>query len=219
MSETILPNPSQAVVTEAAPAFIPRQRTLQIGALFATAASVMYFGGLFGIYAATRNTFLKTQELLAEAGERTTTWIPGGVRVELTAPTVMTWTLLISLVTMAWAIQAFKTDDRRHGLLAIAVTAMFGVAVINQVVFQWNQLGLVIDKTGGSPAAPLIYAITASHVIMIAIALLWLLIVAFRAAISNSVREHLDSVSSVAIYWTAMVAMYFIIWILIFITK
>ena len=96
---------------------------------------------------------------------------------------------------------------------------MFGVAVINQVAFQWNQLGLVIDDTSTTAAATLIYTITASHVIMIAVALVLLLFVAFRALASSDTSVHVDSVASAAVFWYAMVGLYFIIWILIFITK
>jgi heme/copper-type cytochrome/quinol oxidase subunit 3 len=125
----------------------------------------------------------------------------------------------MSLITMQWAVYSYKRGDRRHGLLALATTAMFGAAVINQVVFQWKQLGLVIDNTGGTAAATLIYTITASHVAMIVMALCLLAFVAFRALASNDVGAHVDSVASAATFWYAMVGVYFVIWILIFITK
>ena len=77
--------------TEAvAPAIVPRRRTLQVGTGFAAAAVLMYFGGLLGVYFAERADFLR-----ANPGQ---SWIPAGARVELTAPTVMAWTLLLSMV-------------------------------------------------------------------------------------------------------------------------
>ena len=212
-------NLSEAVVTGAPAPYVPRRRTLQIGTTIMTACAVMYFGGLFGAYVSTRNSHNALQDQLAASGESTTPWIPNSAQVELTAPTVMTWTLLMSLVTMQWAVWAYKRSDRRHGLLALATTGMFGAAVINQVVFQWKQLGLVIDDTGGSAAATLIYTITASHVAMIVIALCLLVFVAFRALASSDTADHVDSVASAAVFWYAMVGLYFIIWILIFITK
>lgn len=212
-------DPGAAVVTGAPSPFVPRRRTLQLGTALMTAASVMYFGGLFGIYVSTRNTHLTVQRGLEAAGDRTTDWIPSSAQVELTAPTVMTWTLLMSLITMQWAVYAFKRDDRRHGLLALGTTTMFGVAIINQVVFQWKQLGLVIDDVGDTAAATLIYTITASHVAMIVIAICLLAFVAFRALAATSTSDHVDSVASAATFWYAMVTIYFVIWILIFITK
>ena len=179
----------------------------------------MYFGGLFGAYVSSRNTWKLEQDGLAAAGERVSSWIPDSAQVELTAPTIMTWTLLMSCITMQWAVYSFKRSDRRHGLLALATQAMFGAAVINQVVFQWKQLGLVIDDTSGSSAATLIYTITASHVAMIIVAMCLLAFAAFRALASSDTKDHVDVVASAATFWYAMVGLYFIIWILIFITK
>ena len=210
---------AHAVVSEAPAPFVPRKRTLQIGPAAFTAIWVMYFGGLFGAYVSSRNTWKLEQDGLAAAGERVSSWIPDSAQVELTAPTIMTWTLLMSCITMQWAVYSFKRSDRRHGLLALATQAMFGAAVINQVVFQWKQLGLVIDDTSGSSAATLIYTITASHVAMIIVAMCLLAFAAFRALASSDTKDHVDVVASVATFWYTMVGLYFIIWILIFITK
>jgi len=208
------------VVTDAPAPFAPRARTLQVGTAIFTGLWTMYFGGLFATYVSTRNTWNTAQEGVAASGEGSAIpWIPDSAQVELTAPTIMTWTLLISCVTMQWAVYSFKRSDRRHGLMALAVQGMFGSAVINQVVFQWKQLGLVIDDTSGSSAATLIYTITASHVAMIAVALCMLAFAAFRALASSDTKDHVDVAASVATYWYAMVGVYFIIWILIFITK
>ena len=219
MTDMVLSDPSQAVVAGAPTPFVPRKRTVQLGTALMTAASVMYFGGLFGVYVSSRSTHLTTQQGVEALGGTGAPWIPTTARVELTAPTVMTWTLLMSVLTMQWAVYAYKRNDRRHGLLALATTAMFGVAVINQVVFQWKQLGLVIDDVDGTAAATLIYTITASHVAMIVVAVCFLAFVAFRALAATTTSDHVDSVASAAVFWYAMVTMYFVIWILIFITK
>ena len=206
---------SHQTVSSAAAPFAPRKRTLQIGTAIFTGLWLMYFGGLFGTYIATRNGWNFAQQNT----DSPIPWIPSSARVELTAPTIMTWTLLMSVVTMQWAVYSFKRSDRRHGLLALAVQGMFGAAVINQVVFQWKQLGLVIDDEGGSSAATLIYTITASHVAMIIVAMCLLAFAAFRALASSDTKDHVDVAASAATFWYAMVGLYFIIWILIFITK
>jgi len=209
---------SHAVVSAAPAPFVPRKRTLQIGTAAFTAMWIMYFGGLFGAYVSTRNSFNSLQADVAAEGGSAQSWIPDSASVELTAPTIMTWTLLMSVITMQWAVYSFKRSDRRHGLIALSVQAMFGAAVINQVVFQWKQLGLVIDDPG-SGAAPLIYAITASHVAMIVVAMCLLAFAAFRALASSDTKDHVDVAASAATFWYAMVGLYFVIWILIFITK
>ena len=192
-----------------APAIAPRRRTLQVGTGFAAAAVLMYFGGLLGVYFSERAEFLR-----ANPGQ---SWIPAGVRVELTAPTVMAWTLLLSVVTMQWVVHATKRDDRRHTVIALVVTAMFGVAVINQTAFQYRQMGLTID--GGSAAAPLIYAISGSHLALVVVTLIYLFVMAVRALTSPSTSVHLDGMTAAALLWHVMVFVYLVIWVGLFVTK
>ncbi len=196
--------------TEAvAPAIVPRRRTLQVGTGFAAAAVLMYFGGLLGVYFSERADFLR-----ANPGQ---SWIPAGARVELTAPTVMAWTLLLSVVTMQWAVHATARDDRRHTLMALLVTAMFGVAVINQTAFQYGQMGLTID--GGSLAAPLIYTISGSHLALVVVALVYVFIMAVRTLTAPRTSVHLDGMSAAAVLWHVMVFEYLVIWVGLFVTR
>ena len=192
-----------------APAVAPRRRTLQVGTGFAAAAVLMYFGGLLGVYFSERADFLR-----ANPGQ---SWIPAGARVELTAPTVMAWTLLLSVVTMQWAVHATARDDRRHTLMALLVTAMFGVAVINQTAFQYGQMGLTVD--GGSLAAPLIYTISGSHLALVVVALAYLFIMAVRTLTAPQTSVHLDGMSAAAVLWHVMVFVYLVIWVGLFVTK
>lgn len=192
-----------------APAVLPRRRTLQVGTGFAGAAVLMYFGGLLGVYFSERADFLR-----ANPGQ---SWIPSGARIELTAPTVMAWTLLLSVVTMQWAVHATARDDRRHTLLALVVTAMFGVAVINQTAFQYAQMGLVID--GGSLAAPLIYTISGSYLALVVVALIFLFVMAMRSLTAPQTSAHLDGMTAAALLWHVMVFVYLVIWVGVFVTK
>lgn len=192
-----------------APAVLPRRRTLQVGTGFAGAAVLMYFGGLLGVYFSERADFLR-----ANPGQ---SWIPSGARIELTAPTVMAWTLLLSVVTMQWAVHATARDDRRHTLLALVVTAMFGVAVINQTAFQYAQMGLVID--GGSLAAPLIYTISGSHLALVVVALIFLFVMVMRSLTAPQTSAHLDGMTAAALLWHVMVFVYLVIWVGVFVTK
>lgn len=201
--------PAGSATEMVAPAIAPRRRTLQVGTGFASAAVLMYFGGLLGVYFSERADFLR-----ANPGE---SWIPSGARIELTAPTVMAWTLLLSVVTMQWVVHATKRDDRRHTLIALVVTAMFGVAVINQTAFQYRQMGLTID--GGSVAAPLIYTISGSHLALVVVALCYLFVMAVRTLTATAPSVHLDGMSAAAMLWHVMVFVYLVIWVGLFVTK
>lgn len=194
-------------------ASVPRRRTLPIGSALLTASTLMYFGGLFGIYLSERS-----QHLARNAGEDGVPWFADNVQVELGPPTLLAWTLLMSIPVMQWAVYSYKRNDRRHGLVALLVNAVFAAAVINANVFQWNQLGFVNDDLA-SAAPPLLYAITGSFLVAMIVALIAFAILALRTLSGSTTSQHTDSAAAVAVYWYGLVVLYFIIWILIFITK
>lgn len=196
-----------AIGTEVPAPPVRRRRTEFVGAVFATAGVAMYFAGLFAIYLGERASFL--------AASPGSSWIPADVA--LTQPTMIAWTLIISVVTMQWAVHATARDDRGNSVLALAVTFMFGVAVINQVVFHFLQMGLELD--GGSNAVVLIYLISWSHVGLIAVGLAYMAVWAFRNLASANTTINSQGIAALAVFWYAIVVVYQVIWLAIFVAK
>ncbi len=187
----------------------PRRRTLQVGTGFAAGGVLMYFGALIGIYLSERSDFRARNP-----GE---SWIPGGVDMPLTSPTVIAWTLLLSVVTMQWAVHSSVAGDRRHTLIALLITGLFGAAVINAMVFYYRQVGLEID--GGSVVAPLIYVVTGSHLVFLVVALVFLFIMAVRVLASPQPSVHVDGMSAAALFWYVMVFVFWVIWLAVYVPK
>lgn len=185
---------------------LPRQRTLLVGTVFGTAAVLMYFAALMGVYLRQR------ADALADGGE----WIPSGANMQLAQPTVAAWTMLMSAVTMQWAVYSIARDDRAHAIMATALTTLFGLSVVVTTSFQYTEMGLVADE---SIAAVLIYTISASHLAMIAIGLVFLLLMAFRALAGQYSSRQTDGFVAAAIYWYAVVSVYVVIWTAIFVLK
>lgn len=190
---------------------LPRRRTLLVATALGSGATIMFFAGMLGIYLSERADFLRDNP----GGS----WIPSSVTVELTAPSVIAWTLLLSIVTMQWAVYSAARDDRPHTLIATSVTALFGVAVINQFVFLYKQLGLEIDAGGVSTAPVLIYAVTGTFLLILVVALTLLATMSFRALAGGDLRSHVDGMAAASLYWYVMVFVYMIVWVAIFITK
>jgi heme/copper-type cytochrome/quinol oxidase subunit 3 len=187
---------------------VRRRRTEFVGATFAVAGVAMFFGGLIAIYLGERATFLR---------ESSESWIPSSANMQLAQPTMIAWTLILSVATMQWAVYATARNDRGNSLLAIGVTFLFGVAVVNQVVFQFIQMGLELE--GGSNAAVLIYTISWSHVGVVVIGLIYLVVWAFRNLASGNTTVNTQGIASLAVFWYAIVIAYQIIWIAIFVTR
>jgi heme/copper-type cytochrome/quinol oxidase subunit 3 len=196
------------------PAELPRPRTLLVGTAFATAATVMVFIGLFGLYFAERSA------VLADAPEasRGTAWIPTGT-IELTPGGMMMGTMALSVITMAWSVYAIRRDDRTRAYLALGVTALFGVSVINQTAFYYNSMGLTIAGEDASLQALLIFTITGAHLVMVAAGVIFLALMAFRALAGQYSSRQADGVMAASIFWYAIVAVYTVIYFGIYVAK
>jgi heme/copper-type cytochrome/quinol oxidase subunit 3 len=185
---------------------VPRPRVLLVGAAFAAAASVMVFVGLLGVYLAERTDTLA-------AGD---TWLPQEITIPLHQPTTIFFTLAMSVVTMQWAVSAVANDDRVNSYLALGVTFVFGFSTIVMTTYLWSLMGA--DITANLQSV-LIYTITGGHLLMVVIAMAFVALMAFRALAGGfNARQH-DGITAAAIYWYAMVAVYALIWITIYVTK
>jgi cytochrome c oxidase subunit 3 len=185
---------------------VQRPRVLVVGSAFASAAAVMVFVALIGIYLSQRADALL-------AGE---TWLPRGLDIPLQQPTTMLFTLLLSCVTMQWAVSAISHDDRINSYIALGTTLLFGVSTVVMTTYLWSLMGADVSANSQSV---LIYTITGGHILMLVVAMAFIALMAFRALAGGfSARQH-DGVSAAAIFWYANVAVYFLIWISIYVTK
>lgn len=183
-----------------------RGRNVLVGTGFAVAGAIMYFAGLFGVY-------FQQRSLAREAG---TAWIPGDARIELTPPGMVMWTLLISCAVIQWAVWSIARDDRFHALIAVGTTLAMGAMIIVQTGFQYVQMGLIADE---SRAATLIYTLSISHLIMVIIGMIFVALMGFRALAGQYSSHQTDGLVAASIWWYAMTAIYFILWIGVFIAK
>jgi heme/copper-type cytochrome/quinol oxidase subunit 3 len=185
---------------------VQRPRVLVVGSAFVSAATIMTFVGLIGIYLTQRAAILG-------AGD---TWLPKGVTIPLQQPNTMLFTLLMSVVTMQWAVHAIANNDRTNAYLALAITMFFGFAT---VVMTWYLYGLMKLDISASSQAVLIYSITGLHLLLLVVAMLFIALMAFRAlAGSFDGRQH-DGITAAALFWYAVVVIYVLIWITIYVTK
>src|SRR5690606_22599580 len=107
-------------------------------------------------------------------------------------------------------------EDRPNAYLALGVTVLLGVAFINGAVYGWQQLGLGIAD---STQAVLIYTITGLHVAMVAVGLLYLSVMAFKALGGQLTGRAAEGLSAAALFWYVTIGVYAVIWYGIYITK
>ncbi|MBU3700876.1 MAG: hypothetical protein FGM58_02365 [Acidimicrobiia bacterium] len=185
---------------------VERPRVLLVATSFAAAATFMLFVAALGVY------LLARTEVIA-AGSA---WLPQGVAIPLQQPNTIFMTLLLSVVTIQWAVNAIAHNDRQNAFLALGLTLAMGAASIVMTTYLWTLMKL--DVAGGVQGV-LIYTITAGHTIMLIVAMVYVALMALRALGGQFDSRQHDGVTAAAIYWHTMVFVYALIWIIIYVTK
>jgi heme/copper-type cytochrome/quinol oxidase subunit 3 len=192
--------------SDAPPAAPARPRVLLVGTVLASGSAAMVILALIALYARLRSDVIASGEV----------WLPEGTNLQLTPGSMGMATLTLSLVTVAWIVQALRTEDRGHALMAFAVSLVLGVAYINVVAYGWQQIGLGITS---SPQALLIYTITGLHVAMTAAGLVFLVVQGFKAVGGQLTGRAAEGVTAAVLYWYVTVGVYAVVWYTITITK
>jgi len=182
-----------------------RPRVLLVGTALASAATVMAFAGLLGYYASTRAA------VVAEG----TRWLPEGSNIPLTPGNMAFATMLISAVSVWWAVDAVGKNDRQMAYLALGLTIMFGVAVINATTFLFSQMALPVASTPGA----LIYTITGAHLAMLVLGMVYLSVMVLRTLGGEYSGRDREGLVAAALFWFVTIAVHSAIWYTIYIVK
>lgn len=203
-----------------APAAPPsRPRVLLTGTALAIGGVAMLFAGLIGVYLATRHGVVHPMT------GRPGTWIPKAAemvagkpvdaKIPLTPGNMILFTLLLSGVTMQWAVYSVGNNDRQGAFLAMGITLMFGLAAITATSFLYTQMHLPASTVPGT----LIYAITGAHLAMIVAAMAFGSVMTFRTLGGEYAGRDREGITAAALFWHAMIALYVPIWLGIYVAK
>lgn len=184
---------------------ITRPRSLLVGTMFACAAAFMFFLAVVGVYVVER----------AEARDSGSEWFPEGV-IELGPSGFIFWTLILSIFTIQWAVQAINADDRVNAYVALALTGLFGAAIFNQLWF-------IINDTGFALAADtpqfLFFVLNGTFIVFLIAAVVFVAFTFIRAMAGQFGPRRAEAVTSAALFWNTVVFMWAIVYYLIYITK
>lgn len=189
-----------------------RPRVLLVGTTLASAASIALFAGLLAAYFAVRADF-------TAGGER---WLPDGATIPLSPGNMTMVTLVMSLVTVQWAVHAGKHRDRGHAYFAIALTVLLGIAHVVQLGFLFTQWGLPLNAPSEEDPtlqAVLLFTIFGLHLAMVAAALIFLTLMFLRSLGGQLTGRDVEGLSAAALYWYVTVAIFTVLWYGILIVK
>ena len=172
-----------------------RPRVLMVATGLGIAAGATLLLGLVGTYLSLRGA----------AGGTTSDWVPDGASVPLVPANIALITLLMSSVTAQWAVTAIGRHDRANGYLALGLTALFGFAYINSIVFYVGQLGVGI---GDGAYSVVTYSVFGVHLAFAVAAIVFMVATAFRALGGQFSPRDREGLNAAAMAWHAMVAGY-----------
>ena len=193
---------------------ITRPRSLMVGTMFACAAAFMFFLAVVGIYVVER----------AEARDSGSEWFPEGV-IELGPSGFIFWTLILSIFTIQWAVQAINADDRVNAYVALALTGLFGAAIFNQLWFIINDTGFTLAAANagivvaGDDAQFLFFVVNGTFIVFLIAAVVLVAFTFIRAMAGQFGPRRAEAVYSAALFWNTVVFMWAIVYYLIYITK
>jgi heme/copper-type cytochrome/quinol oxidase subunit 3 len=157
----------------AAPPPIAR-RQLLIGTALACSAAAMLFGGMLAIYLRLRMRTVNSFD--AETGE-SLTWLPEDVHIPAVAANNMLIAFLGVFVFAQWAVWAARRNQRSYTAIALALTALLGLAVVNAQAYIYREMGV-----GGSDGsyASLFYAVTGTFMVFLIGGIVFSVVTMFR---------------------------------------
>jgi heme/copper-type cytochrome/quinol oxidase subunit 3 len=180
------------------------KRQLFVGTALASAAAAMLMGGMLAVWMRWRDNALDTVG----------TWIPDDVTVPEVTTNVMLIVFLPLLVFAQWAVYAAKRDDKPHTGVALGLTVVMALLLINSQVFTWAEMGVAVSS---GTYGVMFYALTGTFTVLVLGGLLFTFVAAFRY-IAGRESEH-EIISSVALYWYAMAFVFAWLWLIVYVTK
>ncbi len=203
-------SPHDVVPIDTVAARPPRPELLFLGTALASAAVALGYLGLIAHYIAERALALQAGQI----------WLPSGVSIPLTQPNFQGVTLAFSVVSIWWAAWSIRNDERFYTVIAYGLSTIFALAFIFQTFFLLNIMAMDLSAVGpDGERTVLLYAVIGSHLVIMVAAIIYALVMAFRTLGGEFSSRYSEGVLSSALFWTVAVALYGVLWYVVYITK
>lgn len=190
-----------------APAPAPR-RQLFVGTSLVCAAGATLIGGMLALW-------LRFRKVAISGPDHR--WLPKGVSIPQVASNIMLLSFIAVCIFAQWAVYAAKRDDKRHTGLALFLTGLIGLAIINAQAAVYAQMALPIRDAKGSAYGVMFYAVTGTFLAFLIIGIVFSFVTAFRY-LGGRTRER-EIVTAHAIYWYFAAAAFTMLWFVVYVTK
>lgn len=165
-----------------------------LGMLLTITADAMILGSILAMYFAIRSG--------------SSSWPPSGVKLGTYIPTVVTITAAMSMFSVAWALSAVRRHDQRNATVAVVLTIVLGLAMVNAQIFGLAEIGF---GAGAHAYGTLYYLLVGYHIAHLIIGVIMLSVVGARALAGHFKADDYQPVRAAAISWHYGCAAWFVI--------
>jgi heme/copper-type cytochrome/quinol oxidase subunit 3 len=186
-----------------------RRRTLLAATSLASAAMLVFFGGLIAIYIRVRDDF----------GGSTAAWFPKKVKVPEVAANTMLLVLVCACVVAQWAVYAARRGNKRDTAAALGLLTVFALAVLNAQIFIFKAMGVSSVNEDNKPFNVMFYTITGAFFAATLVAMVMSFVGAFRAMGGRYTADDTEAVSATALFWYVLTVAFCAVWFFVYVGK
>ena len=199
------------IALPAAPAQAPRRQILVATAIACTSAFMLIIGMIalwlkFRAGAPTRDS--------ADGLKIIKDWMPANVKIPEVAANVMVLTFPVGVLMAQWAAYSAKRNDSSHRSLALAISFVIGLAIVNAQVAVYSQMDIGLAD---GQFQTMFYAITGAMLLLVVGGMVFSLVAFFRSVGGRDNDQ--DVVNAHAFYWYFLTAAFSVVWFVVYVQK
>lgn len=184
----------------------PPSRQLFVGTAVACIAGFTLLGGMCAM-------FLRFRDAAMAKG----TWVPNGIIIPEVPSNMMLLSFIATGIFAQWAVYAARRNDKQHVAMALGLTGLIGLAVVNAQAAVYAQMKLPIHGENGSAYGIMFYAITGTFAVLMIIGIIFSIVCAFRF-LGGRTNDR-EIVTAHALYWYFLAAAFSMLWFVVYVTK
>ena len=141
-------------------------------------------------------------------------WLPANIKIPEVAANTILITFLVACFLAQWAVYSAHRQDSRHRSIALLLTSLIGVAIINAQVAVWSQMKIGV-RDGAYQT--MFYTVTGTMVVLVAVGIAFSLSTFFRSVGGRNDDNHV--VTAHALYWYVLTAAFTAVWFVVYVQK
>ena len=190
----------------------PPRRQVLVATSIASAGMAMMIAGMLGVWMKFRAAAPVRDS--SDGLYKIKDWLPADIKIPEVASNTMLITFFVACFLAQWAVYSAHRDDSRHRSMALLLTSVIGVAIVNAQVAVWSQMEIGV-RDGAYQT--MFYAITGTVVVLVAAGIAFSVAAFFRSVGGRG--DDTQVVTAHALYWYVLTAAFTAVWFLVYVQK